>query len=138
VKESSVQVTDDAAITVDRFLIEMWLSAVKGTIRPTTFSSYEMRVRCYLVPAFGRLELEAVTPPAINGFYGQLQQGWNGRGVLSASTVRRIHATLHRALRDALRWQLLLRNPAGAADPPRASPARHQGLDTVSASPVSA
>ena len=38
----------------------------------------------------------------------------------SAATVRRIHATLHRALRDAVRWELIPRNPAGSADPPRA------------------
>jgi integrase len=33
--------------------------------------------------------------------------------------VRRIHATLHRALRDAVRWGYLSRNPAMSADPPR-------------------
>ncbi len=79
-----------------------------------------MHMRCYLAPKFGDLELEQVTAPAINGFHGQLQQGWNGRPVLSPASVRRIHATLHKALRDAVRWQLMARNPAGAADPPRA------------------
>ena len=34
--------------------------------------------------------------------------------------MRRVHATLHRALRDAVRWNLIGRNPADAADPPRA------------------
>jgi integrase len=33
-----------------------------------------------------------------------------------------VHATLHRALRDAVRWNLLTRSPADAADPPRAAP----------------
>jgi integrase len=33
--------------------------------------------------------------------------------------VRRAHATLHRALKDAVRWQRLSLNPADAADPPR-------------------
>lgn len=106
-------------VTVASFLRDMWLPAVRGALRPTTYSSYEMHVRCYLAPAFGHVELEQVTAPAINGFYGQLQQGWNGRPVLSPATVRRIHATLHRALRDAVRWQMISRNPAGAADPPR-------------------
>jgi integrase len=39
---------------------------------------------------------------------------------LSAASIRRIHATLHRALADAVRWQVLARNAAAAADPPRA------------------
>ncbi len=111
---------EPAEIIVARFLRETWLPAARATIRPTTYSSYEMHVRCYLVPAFGHLRLQQLTAPAINGFYGELLQGWNGRPVLSAATVRRIHATLHRALRDAVRWELMVRNPAGAADPPRA------------------
>ncbi len=111
---------EPTAITVDHFLKERWLPAVTGTIRPTTYSSYAMHVRCYLAPAFGRLRLQHITPLAINTFYAELLHGWNGRAILSPATVRRIHATLHRALRDAVRWQLILRNPAGAADPPRA------------------
>jgi integrase len=109
-----------SAVSVNHFLREIWLPAARGTIRPTTYCSYEMHVRCYLAPAFGHLALEQVTAPAINAFYGQLLRGWNGRAVLSDSTVRRIHATWHRALRDAVRWELLARNPAAAADPPRA------------------
>jgi len=35
--------------------------------------------------------------------------------------VRHIHALLHRALTDAVRWGKLQRNPADAADPPRIS-----------------
>jgi integrase len=38
---------------------------------------------------------------------------------LDRRTVSYIHAILHRALKDAVRWGRLIRNPAGAADPPR-------------------
>jgi hypothetical protein len=31
-----------------------------------------------------------------------------------------VHATLHRALKDAVRWSKIPRNPVDAADPPRA------------------
>jgi integrase len=111
---------EPTAITVDHFLRDRWLPAAKTTIRPTTYSSYEIHVRVYLVPAFGHLRLPQITPLAINAFYGELLKGWNGRAALSPASVRRIHATLHRALRDAVRWQLIVRNQAGAADPPRA------------------
>lgn len=107
-------------LTVAEFLRETWLPAAKGTLRPTTYSSYEMHVRCYLVPAFGHLRIQQLAPPLINTFYGSLQEGWNGRQALSPASVRRIHATLHRAFRDAVRWQLIVRNPASGADPPRA------------------
>jgi hypothetical protein len=107
---------EPTAITVEYFLTDRWLPAAKTTIRPTTYSSYEIHVRVYLVPAFGHLRQPQLSPLAINAFYGELLQGWNGRAALSPASVRRIHATLHRALRDAVRWQLVVRNQAGAAD----------------------
>ena len=42
-------------------------------------------------------------------------------GSLSATTVRHIHASLHRALRDAVRWGWTMRNSADQADPPKRS-----------------
>ena len=57
----------------------------------------------------------------INTPYAQLlKEGkvYGSRG-LSANSVRRVHATLHRSPRDALRWDRLSRNPCNAADPPR-------------------
>ncbi|MGO8684266.1 MAG: tyrosine-type recombinase/integrase [Thermoleophilia bacterium] len=44
-----------------------------------------------------------------------------GQSGLSPSSVRRVHAALHRALRDAVRWGRLTANPAAAADPPKTS-----------------
>lgn len=41
---------------------------------------------------------------------------------LDPRTVNYVHTILHRAFRDAVRWGRLARNPADAADPPRASP----------------
>jgi integrase len=40
---------------------------------------------------------------------------------LSPRTVAYVHTILHRALKDAVRWGRLARNPADAADPPRAA-----------------
>jgi integrase len=42
-------------------------------------------------------------------------------------TVHHVHAVLHRALRDAVKWGYLQTNAAGSADPPRAS-AQHREL----------
>jgi integrase len=45
----------------------------------------------------------------------------DGGGGLSPRTVRYVHTILHRALRDAVRWGKLARNPADLADPPKQS-----------------
>jgi hypothetical protein len=44
----------------------------------------------------------------------------SGQAGLDRRTVNYVHTILHRALRDAIRWGRLPRNPADAADPPRA------------------
>jgi integrase len=41
------------------------------------------------------------------------------RGGLAVGTIRLVHNVLSRALRDAVRWGKLARNPALAADPPK-------------------
>jgi integrase len=108
-------------ITVREFLLREWLPAIKGTVRPTTYASYTMHIEGHIVPALGSLQLSRLSAQAINAFYAQLLKDGraSGRGGLSPATVRRIHATLHRALKDAVRWSRLSVNPVDAADPPR-------------------
>ena len=91
-------------------------------MRRSTFASYRAHVRLHIVPRLGATPLEAVDATALNRFYAALlaEGRASGRAGLSPSTVGRVHATLHRALRDAVRWGLLQENPASRANPPRA------------------
>jgi integrase len=106
---------------VREYLLKEWLPAIKGTIRPTTFASYTTHVEGHILPAMGSLQLARLSAQAINAFYARLLENGRlqGKGALSPATVRRVHATLHRAFKDAVRWQRLSVNPADAADPPR-------------------
>jgi len=116
-------------IPLSDFLRDEWLPAIRPTIRPTTFLSYEGHVERHLIPALGRIPLQQLTGTHINAFYAKLlsENGDGQKRQISPSTVRRIHATLHRALADAVRWNKLGRNPVEAADPPRAaSGAEHE------------
>ena len=108
-------------INLREFLVKEWLPAIKGTVRASTYSSYKLHVERHIVPDLGTTKLSRLTPSAINIFYGRLlEEGrCHGTGGLSPATVRRVHATLHRALRDAVRWGRLPLNPVDAADPPR-------------------
>ncbi len=108
-------------ITVREYLRKEWLPAIKGTVRPTTYASYAAHVEGHILPALGSLQLGRVSAQSINAFYaGLLENGrLHGTGSLSPATVRRVHATLHRALKDAVRWSRLAVNPVDAADPPR-------------------
>ena len=104
---------------VGEFLKNEWLPAIESTIRPTTFLSYRGHVERHLVPALGRIPLQQLTGAQINAFYAKLlsQGGDDGKRKISPSTVRRIHATLHRALKDAVRWNKIPRKPGRCRRP---------------------
>ena len=57
------------------------------------------------------------TPAHVQGLYrGQLDSG------LSPATVQKIHAVLHKALAQALKWTMIPRNAADAVKAPRPAP----------------
>jgi integrase len=108
--------------TVAAFLTETWLPAIEHTVKPATFESYRRNVRLHVaVRPAGRRELQDLTPSDLNALYGQLLAGDSDHRKLSARSVAYTATIMHRALRDAVRWQAIVRNPADAADPPRPS-----------------
>ncbi len=107
--------------TLGSFLAE-WLETIRPTVRPSTWAGYEQKLRSHVVPRIGALPLRAIDPVRLNRLYAELLDGGkqNGDGRLAPKTVRHVHTTLQRALRDAVRWGKLTRNPAEMSDPPRA------------------
>ena len=102
----------DRRITVEQYL-DRWLETIRGSVRSSTYVSYDLNAR-RLKKLIGRPQLSALTPAMIQAAYAKLStQGLSQRSVLQ------IHATLHRALGQAIKWGLLVRNPSGAVDRPR-------------------
>ena len=117
--------------TVGDFL-QTWLSEYAVTsVAPKTYERYEEIVRLHLTPALGHLQLSGLLPMHIQSFYKQaLTSGrLSGKGGLSPTTVRHFHRVLSEALARAVKWQLLLRNPADAVDPPRVDAHEVTALD---------
>jgi integrase len=107
--------------TVRQYLTREWLPAVKATIRPTTYNSYLQHVECHIVPHIGSVKLQKLSGSQVNALYAKLaQEGTrNGSKGLSPMTIHHVHACLHKACKDAVRWGHISRNPLDAADPPR-------------------
>ena len=91
-----------------------WLESVRPSLRPKTARSYSDLMRLHVVPAVGRVRLARLEPKRLQQLYSDLGQ------TLSPMSVRHVHAVLHRALRDALRWGAVARNVAELVTPPRA------------------
>jgi len=117
-------------ITVKEYL-EQWLEVQASQVRPTTLVSYKLHVDKYIVPRIGAERLQQLTPTMVDRLYSTLQKegGQDRHKVkegqkpktkpLSATSVRRIAATLHKALHDAVKKKLLPYNPADAAEKPK-------------------
>ena len=107
--------------SVKDYLKKEWLPAVKATIRPSTYGSYVQHVDCHIVPHIGTLKLQKLSGSQVNGLYAKLAETGrhDGKTGLSAMTIHHVHACLHKACKDAVRWGHISRNPLDAADPPR-------------------
>ena len=66
------------------------------------------------------MTLTQLKPEHLQRYYSEKLTGGrcDGKGGLSPKTVRHHHVTLHDALQSAVKWGLLLRNPADAVSPP--------------------
>jgi len=112
---------EPSKLTVADYLTDRWLPAMETVgRRATTLRSYRMHVDKHIAPRIGRHRLQSMTGDQLNGLYAELLRNGraDGSGGLSPATVRRVHAVLNKALSDAVRWSLLVRNPAATADPP--------------------
>lgn len=98
-----------------------WLDHIRSRVSPRTFERYSEIVDKNILPSLGGTLLTRLRPAQISETYAAaLANGRrDGKGGLSSATVLYMHRILKHALADAVRWELLLRNPAAAVDPPK-------------------
>ena len=119
-------VFDDEDLTVGKYL-DRWLAdSVRDSVRTSTHERYGQIVRLHIKPVIGRVKLKALTPAHVQGLYrDRLDAG------LSPATVNKTHVVLHKALKQAMRWNMIPRNVTEAVTPPRPTPEEIRPLDTV-------
>jgi integrase len=105
---------EGAEITLDAFLARWLDNAAKPKLRDKSYKSYESLLRSYIRSVLGGRILSAITPLDVQDAYQKMID----RG-LSARTVRYTHSVLRSAMRQAIRWRLLLQDPTDGAQLPR-------------------
>lgn len=112
--------------TVENFLTG-WVNDYERskTVKASTVETTRVHIEKYIVPILGKVKLPALDIKTIESFLGQLlnegrlnENRKKPKG-LSPKTVHNIFGTLHRSLRDAVRWGLLPFNPATGVELPR-------------------
>ena len=97
---------EGVTVTLDEFL-DRWLdTAAKQKLRDKSYESYESLLRRYVRSVLGGRILSAITPLDVQDAYQKMID----RG-LSSRTVRYTHSVLRSAMRQAIRWRLLLQDP---------------------------
>lgn len=116
-------VFDSENLTLADYL-DLWLDAVRGTVRESTWVRHEINVRVHIKPnLFGKLEkLHELQVQSL--YRRKLDEGQ------SPASVRKIHATLTKALKQAVSWRLVPLNVCESVTLPR--------LDTEEIKPLDA
>lgn len=107
-------------LTMQEFL-EAWFESHSENLAASTAASYRRIIHRHLVPALGQIPLTKLQPLHIQSYHTHVLRAGrlNGPGGLSARTGQYHHAVLREALQQAVRWQLIPRNPADAVRAPR-------------------
>ena len=116
--------------TVAQFL-DRWLADVKSRVSPKTYERYEQICHKNIAPLLGAVPLARLRPEHISEAYAKaLATGRrDGTGGLSPRTVRQMHAIVKSALGQAVKWDILARNPAAAVRGPKVGRAAMQTYD---------
>ena len=122
-----VELTEDSRMTLGEWL-DRWMEDYgAATLRPNTLRSYEQFIRCYIKPYLGDKIVSRVTRMDIQKLYRKLKHEGRVREhpehghELSDTMVLRIHAMLHRCLKDAEAAHVIARNPTDGAVVPKAN-----------------
>ena len=95
--------------------MELWLGVVRNSIEKTTFSSYTQMVKGKIAPYFRKtgIKLGELQARHIQSFYLYELK------TVSASTVIHEHANIHKALKYAVKMDLIPYNPADKVERPK-------------------
>ena len=113
--------------TIAAFL-DRWIEHMQGQVSPRSLERYAELCRNNIAPLLGAIPLTKLQPANI--YAKALASGRrDGTGGLSPLTVHHMHRVLREALQQAVRWQLLARNPVDAVRPPKVERKQMQTLD---------
>ncbi|WP_256719822.1 N-terminal phage integrase SAM-like domain-containing protein [Paenibacillus glucanolyticus] len=87
---------DDSKITLREYLLEYLETPAKPNFKPTSYDTEKTVIEARIIPALGKVKLQALTPRAIKTFYAELRKTY------SKEYVKTIHGILKRALRNRI------------------------------------
>lgn len=95
--------------------LDYWFSQhCEINCKATTCQGYKQKINHDIKPFLGKIKLQQLTPIHLQQFYAtKLKDG------LSKKTVKQLHAIIHSALKQAMKWQLVALNVANNVEAPK-------------------
>src|SRR5579875_474333 len=114
--------------SLQTFLTTWLQDTARPRLRERTYLRYRELIERHILPTLGKVTLQKLSPQQLQKLYNsKLQEGY------APQTVKHIHRVLHKALNDALRWNLVARNVCDAVDTPRVPRHEMQALNAEQA-----
>ena len=106
----------------------------------SVYSSNTRLIRNYINPVIGKMNLCEISPRILEKYYQKLLQtpavsritqkrGAKDTGFIQPATVRKVHSLLRSAFNQAVKWELMEKNPAIHATVPKAVPQKREVWD---------
>jgi integrase len=104
---------DATQLTLERYM-QSWLTGKDLSIRQNTARNYRRYAEQDILPVIGKMRLQNILPAHIRQLYLRMQA--EGKG---SRTIQLVHATLHCALKQAVKERLIGYNPMDAVERPK-------------------
>lgn len=105
---------EDTNLTVGAFCDKFMDDTASVTLRPKTIESYSWALELHIKPELGNIRLNQLKGSHLQSFYRKKLEGG-----LSKRSVIKLHNIIRRILNQAVKFGLIVRNPADAAEPPK-------------------
>ncbi len=111
----------EPAKTTVREYFTRWLAHEKANVSPKTHQRYEELLLKNIAPVIGAVTLNKLTAARIDGCWAHLLESGrrDGKGGLSPRTVHHCRRVMLTAMDQALKWDLLKKNPVALTRPPK-------------------
>lgn len=102
---------------------EEWLEGKTRTLKARSITTYREVAGDHILPVLKDRKLSSLTPAYLQSFFNDL----NGKG-LSGATVNLVRAVLSGCFKQAVKLEMMRRNPLDLVDPPRIEHPEYQAI----------
>lgn len=117
--------------TLGQYLDHWVKTYVEPNLSPTTIVGYQVNIERHIKPYIGHIRLKELKPQHISSLYEKLlaEGRTDGKGGLSAKSIRYVHRNLKQALQNAVNLKIISYNPAASVTLPRVKKFRSEVYD---------